>query len=419
MRFGNTQIELHAGGRKVRLDNSTTTLSDPISISNGQWMVPIDFLTTVVPKLTPQGVEYKVGTDRIFVGSVKPGSFSLRLDPVSGGARLTFRFTDQVIVRTASMNGKWVIFLGNHPIEPFEQAFHFQNPYISDVRFDDQDGAPKLVITPSAEGLNFYPKLAVGGKVLLADVLKPPPPTPQPSRAFQQVPTTTPAPALPPSPGTPLGTPPPPALPVVVLDAGHGGDDVGARSSDGVSEKDLVAQLVARVRLALLSTRKYRIVLTRPGDVNATFEQRAVTANVAGAAYFLTFHAGDLGAGSPRIAVYTYQSPDQLSVLSADETRSMFVPWTVVQEAYVTQSRQFSEALQQQLAQIVGVTTDTPAAVPVRTLRSVNAPAVAIELGSLTPDANAGPLTDAAFQQQVSQAVAQVLAGLKPEKSGT
>jgi N-acetylmuramoyl-L-alanine amidase len=306
------------------------------------------------------------------------------------------------------------MYLGDHPIEPLEPAFHFQNPYISDVHFDDQDGVPKLVITPSAGGLNFYPKLEEGGKILLADVLKPPPPLPQPSRAPEQAPTTAPEPATP-SPGAP----PTPALPVVVLDAGHGGDDAGARSRDGVSEKDLVAQLVARVRLALLSTRKYRIVLTRIGDVNATFEQRAVTANVAGAAYFLTFHAGDLGDGSPRIAVYTYQPPDQPSSLPADQTRSIFVPWKVVQEAYLVQSRQLSEALQQQLAQIAGVTTDTPIAAPVRTLRSVNAPAVAIELGSLTPDEDAGALTDAVFQQHISGAVAQVLAGLKLEKSGT
>ena len=98
---------------------------------------------------------------------------------MSNGVRLTFQFTDKVTVRTASINGKWVMFLGDHPIEPLEQSFHFQNPYVTDVHFDDQDGLPKLVITPSGVGLNFYPVVAEGGKVLLADVLKPPPPLPQ------------------------------------------------------------------------------------------------------------------------------------------------------------------------------------------------------------------------------------------------
>jgi hypothetical protein len=38
---------------------------------------------------------------------------------------------------------------------------------------------------------------------------------------------------------------------------------------------------------------------------------------------------------------------------------------------------------------------------------------VAIEIGSLTPDNDADPLTNPAFQLQLSAAVAQVLAGLQ------
>ena len=199
----------------------------------------------------------------------------------------------------------------------------------------------------------------------------------------------------------------------MALDAGHGGDDTGAHSRDGVTEKDLVAQLVARVRLALLSTRKFQIVLTRTGDVNVTFEQRAVTANVATAAYFLTFHAGDLGGGSPRIAVYTYQPPGLRLPSPGGEARPIFVPWNQVQEAYLDQSRQLAQTLQQGFAVIAGVTADLPTPAPVRTLRSVNAPAVAIEVGSLSPDNDAGPLTDPAFQLHLSDAIAEVLAAMQ------
>jgi N-acetylmuramoyl-L-alanine amidase len=415
--FGDNQIELRADDRKIRIDKKTTKLSAPIRISNGKWMVPTDFLTTALPRLTGQSVEYQVGTNRIFFGDVKPGSFTLRLEPVSSGVRLTFQFTDKVTVHTASVNGKWVMFLGDHPIEPLEQSFHFQNPYVTDVRFDDQDGVPKLVITPSAGGLNFYPVLGEGGKVLLADILKPPPPLPQTPPPSAESPTTASAPATPaPSSGvTEEGpaTPPGPPLPVVALDAGHGGDDAGARSRDGVTEKDLAAQLVARVRQALLSTRKYRIVVTRTGDVNATFEQRAVAANMARAAYFLTFHAGDLGGSSPRIAVYTYQPPSPPLPSPGSEARSIFVPWNQIQEGYLDQSAQLAQALEQQFAQIPGLTADTPATAPVRALRSVNAPAVAIEIGSLSPDNDASPLTNPAFQLQLSAAVAEVLAALQ------
>jgi N-acetylmuramoyl-L-alanine amidase len=414
--FENTHVELHADDPRIRLDKKTTILSAPVRFSNGRWMVPSDFLSTVLPRLTGQSVEYQAGTSRAFLGDIKPGSFSLRLEPVSSGARLTFQFTDKVTVRPESVNGKWVMFLGDHPIEPLEQSFHFHNPYVSDVRFDDQDGLPKLIITPSAGGLNFYPVLAEGGKVLQADVLRPSPPAPQTPPPSAPPSTTATGPTTPsPSTGAPqeeTTAPTGPPLPIVVLDAGHGGDDTGAHSHDGVVEKDLVAQLVAHVRQALLSTRKFRVVLTRAGDVNVTFEQRAATANEAAAAYFLTFHAGDLGGGSPQIAVYTYRPPGESLSLPGGGTRPIFVKWNQVQESYSDQSRQLAETLHQEFAVIAGVTAELPQAAPERTLRSVNAPAVAIELGTLSPDYDAGALTDPAFQLQLSNVVAETLAAL-------
>jgi N-acetylmuramoyl-L-alanine amidase len=419
--FGESHIELHDRDPRVRLDKKTLILTAPVRVSNGKWMVPSDFLTTVLTKLTSQDVEYQAGTNRVFIGNVKPGSFTLRMEKENNGAKLTFQFTDKVTVHTESVNGKWVIFLGDHPIQPLEQSFHFQNAYVSDVRFDDQDGLPKLVITPSAAGLNFYPELSEGGKMLRAEVSKPAPPQLQapkapppsaPSSTAATAPTVTPAPSTgeaPAGPATPTGPP----LPVVALDAGHGGEDNGARSRDGVVEKDLVAQLVARVRQALLATGKFRVILTRTGDANVSFEQRAETANVAGTAYFLTFHAGDLGAGSPQVAIYTYQSPGLPNPSTEGGAKPFFVAWDRVQENYIDQSRQLALTIQRDLAALAGVTSDPPTGAPERTLRSVNASAVAIEIGSLSPEVDAGPLTDPAFQLHLSSIVAEALSALQ------
>jgi 2-polyprenyl-6-hydroxyphenyl methylase/3-demethylubiquinone-9 3-methyltransferase len=200
-------------------------------------MVPVEFLTVVLPHLTRQPVEYQEGTNRIFLGDVRPASFTARLDPIDNGARLTVQFTDKVAVRTTSSNGKWVMFLDGRPMEPMESSYRFQNPYVSELQYDDQDGVPKLVLSPTENGLNFYPVQAEGGKILLADVVKPP------TSAAQGAPGPTAAPSAPTagqpaaagqapppteeSPATPPGLP----LPVIALDAGHGGND----------DRDLVA----------------------------------------------------------------------------------------------------------------------------------------------------------------------------------
>ncbi len=418
--FDSTELELRHDEAKIRLNRIRINLKNPIRLLGGQWMVPVDFLTEIVPRLTHQTVEYQMGADRVFVGNVQPGSFTLRLDRLPNGARITLQFTEKVSIHTASQNGKWLMFLGNHPIAPLEQAYHFKNPYVTELSFDDQDGVPKLVLTPTTPGLNFYPTLAQGGKVLVADVLKPPPVVAQPSEEEPAQPSEA-AGAVPPAgqPAQPAGkeelpaTPPGPPLPVVVLDAGHGGADTGGRSRDGILEKDLVAQIVARVRLALLATGNYRIVLTRTGDTDPGFQDRTSLANLARPLCFLTFHAGEPGTASPVVAVFTYEFPTPPPVPGPGDPRPLFIPWNQVQFRYLDASRQFATDLQHQFGTIPGLTVDTPIPAPVRALRSIDAPAVAIEFGRLSPDADAGRLTNTSFQQQISNAIVSALAGLQ------
>ena len=417
--FDSTQIELKANETKVQVGQSAKMnyeLPHPVYLADGQWMVPVDFLTAVLPALIHQPMEYQSGTNRIFIGDVKRASFSVRLDPLANGVRLAVQFTDRVSVHTTSNDGKWIIFLGDRAMEPMEPSYHFQNPYLTGLQFDDSDGLPKLIVSPTSTGLNFYPVLSDDGKVLMADVVKV---------------TASPTQGLPPqTPGGSVIEQPPGAvqglaLPVVVLDAGHGGDDKGGHSKDGILEKDLTQQYALKVRTALLATNKYRVVLTRSGDVNVTAEQRATASNVSSAIYFLSFHAGDLGTTSPRIAIYTFQAsntPDTAPSASPaggsarPVKSSTFVPWDHVQEARLGQSLQLAQALEKQFTSINGADVILPATAPIRSLRNVNAPAAAIELGRLAPDATAATLADPAFQQKFADSVVQALASF--EKGG-
>jgi len=420
--FGPNPIDLRADDTQVRLEKGPLNLARPVRVRSGQWLVPVDFLVTVLPQLTHQTVEYQEGTNRIFLGDVQPESFSVRLDPLPNGARLTIQFTAKLAVHTAASNGKWVLFLGDRPMEPVESSYHFQNPYISGLEFDDQDGLPKLVLTPAGPGLNFFPVQAEGGKIFIADVAKPQ----STELPLPGAPPTGELPAPPAAAPTGPGTPAPPSeappatesapLPVVVLDAGHGGPDTGGRSSDGVLEKDLTAQFVARVRAALLGPNKYRIVLTRTGDAEASADQRATVANLAGAVCFISFHASDLGSVARRIAVFSFQPAAPPAPLDPHHPRAL-IPWSEVQETHLEQSRQLAAALQEQFSHLEGVEADAPSAAPVRGLRNVNAPAVAIEIGRLAADAEAAPLTDPTFQQQVAAAVAQAVASLDKGRS--
>jgi N-acetylmuramoyl-L-alanine amidase len=76
----------------------------------------------------------------------------------------------------------------------------------------------------------------------------------------------------------------------VVLDPGHGGADGGARSSEGVLEKDTTLA-IAKEAEVLLAERGIDVVLTRSDDRHVGLEERTAIANRAGADLFVSIHA--------------------------------------------------------------------------------------------------------------------------------
>jgi N-acetylmuramoyl-L-alanine amidase len=79
--------------------------------------------------------------------------------------------------------------------------------------------------------------------------------------------------------------------PIVVIDAGHGGRDPGARSVSGeVVEKDLTLALARELRDDLVKRGRVRVAMTRDDDRYLTLDDRAAVARRLGAAMFVSLH---------------------------------------------------------------------------------------------------------------------------------
>ena len=79
--------------------------------------------------------------------------------------------------------------------------------------------------------------------------------------------------------------------PIVVIDAGHGGRDPGARSVSGaVAEKDLTLAMARELRDKLVERGRVRVAMTRDGDRYLTLDDRAAVARRLGAAMFIALH---------------------------------------------------------------------------------------------------------------------------------
>src|SRR5207247_10675146 len=78
----------------------------------------------------------------------------------------------------------------------------------------------------------------------------------------------------------------------IAIDAGHGGEDEGAKSAGGTKEKDLTLAVARRLKAVIESRLGIRVLLTRDEDKNIPVDDRTATANNNKADLFLSRHAG-------------------------------------------------------------------------------------------------------------------------------
>jgi N-acetylmuramoyl-L-alanine amidase len=96
---------------------------------------------------------------------------------------------------------------------------------------------------------------------------------------------------------------------VIVLDAGHGGDDPGAISGHGYREKDITLALAREVRRQMQETGRYRVVLTRDADKYIKLYQRVDISREKNADLFISLHADKFERTEVRGAsIYTLSS---------------------------------------------------------------------------------------------------------------
>ena len=79
--------------------------------------------------------------------------------------------------------------------------------------------------------------------------------------------------------------------PLIIIDAGHGGDDPGAIGLHGTHEKDVTLNYALALRKALLDTGRYRVGMTRDDDHFVVLTDRVAIARKLKADIFVSFHA--------------------------------------------------------------------------------------------------------------------------------
>jgi N-acetylmuramoyl-L-alanine amidase len=250
-------------------------------------------------------------------------------------------------------------------------------------------------------------------------------------------PQVQPIPTPPQQPGPAQNLPPPAAPvhtgPVIVINAAHGGTDEGARAENGLVEKNVVL-IFARMLRSDFERQGFRVVMTRNDDSNPSYEDRAAVANAYRDAIFISLHVSSTGApGAARTYSYQFSNPIAVSsaatgadapsasgtgAVSAVPTQSApssgLTVWEEAQRPYLESSHRLADALQAALAQKFAGSPGASTRFAVRELRSVAAPAIAVEVSTISV---ADPNSLLAMGASLTATIERTVQAMRPQGS--
>ncbi len=175
-----------------------------------------------------------------------------------------------------------------------------------------------------------------------------------------------------------------PLKPLIMLDAGHGGSDEGAKVGAVLEKK--IALKASQVLKEALEVRGYEVRMTRARDEFLSLYKRVELANVVGARLFISLHCNSSpNSEAHGIEVFYYDSKDPHRLKSSKKAASYTL----------------HGLLQQTEAHSRGIKKGN-----FHVIRETSMPAILIEMGFLTNPDERGHLKDALYIEKIAQGIA-------------
>jgi N-acetylmuramoyl-L-alanine amidase len=172
---------------------------------------------------------------------------------------------------------------------------------------------------------------------------------------------------------------PRPGLNIVVLDPAHGGTDTGARGTGGIRESEIVLQFALQVRRAL-EAQGFQVIQTRMANENPSFDDRSAMANAQIGAVFVSLHVSSTGLpGTVRVYVNS-----DLPASPGGRQAGGLISWDRAQAPFLLLSHKLGDFVQGNLALRFRGSPGTAQASAIRQLRTTAAPAIAVEISSVS-----------------------------------
>jgi N-acetylmuramoyl-L-alanine amidase len=390
------EAEFQDGKNKGKVRGDDAELAANFHIENGRGYVPLHNLGTLLRSFTSLPTEFRESSLRLLLGNV---AIQFAQDLQKGStSKLVLTFSSPVNPMVATEPGRLRLTFRREPlVNAGPDTTQFGDSNIPSSTYSENAGIPELTInsplpltaafTDSNKTITISPVPAAGASPEVS------------ASAGSQPPAPATAPAAPSAPAAPA----PPRF-LVLIDPAHGGDERGAAITDSIKEKDVNLAFARRLQHEL-QNKGINAALLRAGDNTVGLDERAIATNSAHPSLYVCVHAANLGSG---MRIFT-----ALMAPSGVGSRK-FLPWQQAQSPFLDLSSQVAGSVSAELTNKQITVTALPA--PLRPLRNIATPAVAIEIAP--PEDEAAGINGSEYQQTIALAVANGIAAMKPKLQG-
>ena len=387
------------------VNGRAVSLSTPATRIGTRWSVPIDFFSSALSLIYDGRIELRRASRLLIVGDLRVPRVVVRIDAAGPPTRATIEVTPATRTSVVTEPGRLVIRLEADALEA--TVPRDGTGLIEQFRIGEQPATVTIALADVAGPARVVPTEIDGITRFQIDVAS------QGPTAETAAPTPAPVEALPPAAEvrSVLGT--------IVIDPGHGGEDVGVRSRNGSEEKALTLAVGQRVKALIESRLGIRVILTRDEDRGVSLDQRAATANNSKAGLFLSLHLNASPVATSTGAMVAHSRVDRgggdrgipeddtvvLPVFGGTTRAVDLIRWDLAQARHTDTSAAFAEILQEHLRTRVKMAARPRRELPLRVLTSVNMPAVLVEMAYLSNSDQERLAQSEAYQVNVAQSI--------------
>ncbi|HEX6737200.1 MAG TPA: N-acetylmuramoyl-L-alanine amidase [Vicinamibacteria bacterium] len=394
-------------------------LSSPIQADEGRWLVPLDSLPRLLSPLLAKKVDWRPASRLLLIGDVPAPRIVVRTYASGDAVRVVLEASEPVPFRVGQEEKRVTVAIPRDFVDVSPMPERLTGGIVDSVQF--LGGRENLFAV--ALGRRFHQLKSAeeaGPPARLVLEFQ--------AQASQAGAAPAPAPTPPPPRSAPVETR---GLRTVVIDPGHGGQEVGAKGPSGTLEKDVTLALARRLRTSLANSLGLQVFLTRDRDVEIALDERTSFANNYKADLFISIHANAsraAGARGSEVYFLAYQSTDEdrrrVALLEGSAVPAAgsggsdlaLILWDMAQAEHLEESSALATRIQEELASVTGSGGRGIKQAPFRVLVGAAMPAVLVEVAFISNAEEEKLLVSEAYQTKVVSALVKGVARYQQQR---